>query len=62
MNLPQLFGCEHILATLERFNLIGNVELLEEPEDALGARLFEPGRVLAGWFLSVFEAAQTSRA
>ena len=45
VDVSQLLGREHVLAALEGLQLIGKVELLEEPDDALSAGLLEPGLV-----------------
>lgn len=42
MDLFEFGGSEHVFAAAEDFDFIGDVELLEEPDDALGARVVEP--------------------
>jgi hypothetical protein len=43
VHLLQLRGSHHgLLVAVEDLKLIGQIELLEQPEDALGARLLEP--------------------
>lgn len=42
MDVLELFWGEHVGAALEGLELVGEVEFLEEPEDALGAGMFQP--------------------
>jgi len=46
VDLLELRGCMFVGLTMEDLELIGNFELLKEPEDTLGAGLFEPGKKL----------------
>jgi len=42
MDFLELLGGEHVRAALVGLELVGDVELFEEPEDALGAGLLQP--------------------
>lgn len=42
----ELLGGEHVRAPLVSFQFIGDVEFLEEPENALGAGLLQPGQLV----------------
>jgi hypothetical protein len=43
VNLFQLRSCATFLVALEGLDIIFNVQLLEQPDEALSARLLEPG-------------------
>lgn len=46
MDLLQFRGCQHrLLVAVEEDDVVGDVELFEEPDDALGARVVEPARL-----------------
>lgn len=49
VDFSEFFGREHVLAALVGLDLVRYIELLEEPEDALRARLFEPVNVSQPW-------------
>ncbi len=43
VDVLEFLGGEHFFGAFERFEGVVEFELFEEPEDALGAGLFEPG-------------------